>query len=198
MRKVSNNKRRAISTIFNVSILVFFVATLSILLWRLPNRASPAVQIQTAGQDSPIPSMLESGISPVQVEDATPLISEIMTETYVLVAAPELGIVTDEKLSIIRIEPGSAAEQAGLQLGDMLESIQGIPVISAEDRLKAKQMIWSSSAGEQLQLTVIRNGETLDLLFTPLPPPFYPSETQNPEQEPTPTITPVWLPYDYF
>lgn len=41
--------------------------------------------------------------------------------------APEIGVVADEKLRIIELWPGSAAEAAGLQVGDILLDLTWIP-----------------------------------------------------------------------
>jgi hypothetical protein len=42
-------------------------------------------------------------------------------------AGPELGVTTDEKFKVIQIEPGSAAEAAGVQVGDVLVDLTWIP-----------------------------------------------------------------------
>ncbi len=189
MQKI-NRKRRTISSAFNIVVFIFLVATLSILLWQLPNRAPSAAQIQTQGQIDNAPTGVVIETETVPVEEIPLESSILMTETYVLYLAPELGIVTDEKLNIILIEPGSAAEKAGLQLGDILERIEGIPLVLAEDRSKAKQVYRHNLEGMEMQLTVIRNGETLELPFVPMRPSNLP--------ENMPTITPVWPPYDFF
>lgn len=198
MQKFSTHKRRAISTIFNLAVFGLLVACFAILLWQLPNKAAPAAQTETAGQVAPVPTAVVIETETVPVEEIPLEPSILMTETYVHVAAPELGVVTDEKQSIIRIEPGSAAEKAGLQLGDIVESIEGIPVALEEDQLKAKREMGSNGEGREMHLIVIRTGEKLEIPFIPLAPPFYPIETQSPEKEPTPTITPVWPPYHYY
>ena len=49
--------------------------------------------------------------------------------TYTLNLPPVLGVVTDENLQIIYVEPGSAAEKAGLQTGDVLKEVEGIAIM---------------------------------------------------------------------
>lgn len=41
--------------------------------------------------------------------------------------APEIGVVADEKLRVVELWPGSAAEKAGLQVGDILLDLTWIP-----------------------------------------------------------------------
>jgi hypothetical protein len=201
MRKFSDNKRGVISTAFNLVFIIFLVISLSLLLWQLPSGTPPPVQTQTEAQDPPVSTVvvLEKPTVPVkETFQVTP--SGLVTETYVLVAAAELGVVTDEKFSIILIEPDSAGEKAGLQLGDILERIAGIPVALEEDRINAKMVMGSNLDGTEMHLTIIRNGETFELPFIPIQPRSQP--TQSPEQaakqEPPPTITPVLPPYHFF
>lgn len=61
--------------------------------------------------------------------------------TYTLNLPPVLGVVTDENLQIIYVEPGSAAEKAGLQTGDVLKEVEGIAI--RENPGKAKEIIGS-------------------------------------------------------
>ena len=44
-----------------------------------------------------------------------------------------LGVVVDKSLTVLRIEPGSAAEQAGLEVGDILVELNGKSVKSVDD-----------------------------------------------------------------
>lgn len=184
-RKLPNTSR------FGVWFVAFLVATFSLIIWRLSISTPSAVQMQSEGQDSPIPTVITLETPTVPVEETFQVApSVLMTETFVLVAAAELGIFTDEKLSIILIEPGSAAEKAGLQLGDMLESIEGIPLALAEDRREAKRLYRHNLEGKEMHLTVVRNGERLELPFIPQQPPNRSADT--------PTTTPVFAPYDFF
>lgn len=48
-------------------------------------------------------------------------------------APPELGIATDEKLQVIAIQVGSAAEKAGVQVGDVLVSLTLLPSEPSDD-----------------------------------------------------------------
>ena len=184
----NNHKRRTISSVFNLSIFFLLVASFAILLWQLPDNTSSAVQTQTEGQVASVP------MDDVSIEEVTPDASPMTVTVVLTLPVPaQLGVVTDEKLAVVLIEPESGAEKAGIQLGDILERIEGIPLILEEDRRKAKLAVAENLEGKEMRLTIIRDGVTLELPFVPIPR-FNPVE----EVEPRPTITPVWPPYDYF
>jgi len=44
--------------------------------------------------------------------------------------APVFGVVVDPGLKVVEVEPGSAAEQSGIQPGDKLEELDGKPLTS--------------------------------------------------------------------
>lgn len=112
-------------------------------------------------------------------------------------AAPVLGVVVDEKLQVIDIDPGSSAERSGVQKGDVLISIAEIPFATEKD--KAKELIWGSASekvyeeynktgkwnGTPLRLQVERNGETINLEIVPFPPMW------DPKAPPTPGYPPL-------
>lgn len=61
------------------------------------------------------------------------------------------------------VQPGSAAEAAGFQAKDRIVAIDGRQI----DTFADMQLIVSSSAGEPLTFTVVRAGQTVDLVATP-------------------------------
>jgi regulator of sigma E protease len=61
------------------------------------------------------------------------------------------------------LQPGSAAERAGFQPGDLVVSING----GAIDSFSDMQRQVSASAGETLTIVVVRNGETVTLQAVP-------------------------------
>lgn len=61
------------------------------------------------------------------------------------------------------VMPGSAAEEAGIQEGDVVTSVDGTPVFDFDQLREAV----GNSDGNPLTLTVWRNGETLDITLTP-------------------------------
>jgi regulator of sigma E protease len=61
------------------------------------------------------------------------------------------------------VQPGSAAEKAGFQSKDLILTVDGRQIQTFADM----QLIVSSSAGEPLNFTVERNGQTVALTATP-------------------------------
>ena len=113
-------------------------------------------------------------------------------------AAPELGIVVDEKMQVVNVESNSAADEAGVQVGDLLQSLDGVAF--ATDMHKVKEVVGYSRtideakgqyapADKSLQLLLIRKGETMTL-------PIIARRTERPADGPTPTG--VWSPYDFL
>lgn len=182
----NKNKWRAISGTFNLGLFGLLVVSFTVLLWQLPDRASSAVQT-LAGRETPS----------VPTEDAILFTSSVTaTVVFTLPVPARLGVVIDEKRAVVLIEPDSPAEKAGLQLGDILERMEGTPLLHSEDRMKARFLMNDihKEKGYRLRLTVIRNGVTIELPFMPEPP-FNPVVLPDP---PPPTITPVWPPYDFL
>jgi regulator of sigma E protease len=61
------------------------------------------------------------------------------------------------------VDPGSPAEKAGLQTGDVLLSVQGQPIISLRDL----QQTLDKSQSKPVQLNVLRNGKEIPVSVTP-------------------------------
>jgi serine protease DegQ len=59
---------------------------------------------------------------------------------------------------ITKIDVGSAAERAGLRVGDVVIQLAGKPVSNAPELRKRLQLVW---AGDATELTVSRNGTTM-------------------------------------
>ncbi len=74
-----------------------------------------------------------------------------------------LGIERVYRPLIERVSPDSAADQAGLQAGDLVVRIDGKPISSFMDM----QKIVSTSAGKALNITVLRNGIEVTRSATP-------------------------------
>jgi S1-C subfamily serine protease len=64
------------------------------------------------------------------------------------------------------VTPGSSAETAGVQPGDVLTSIGGVPVTSDQDWGAAFRTRYRGKAGQPLTITVQREGKTLTLNTT--------------------------------
>jgi S1-C subfamily serine protease len=85
------------------------------------------------------------GIVPVDV-------SENLREQFGLPAA---GVL------IANLYPGSPAQKAGLQPGDVLTAIEGVPVRTAQEAVA--RVATHRKVGETIKLRVLRNGRTMDL-----------------------------------
>jgi serine protease Do len=101
-------------------------------------------------------------------------------------AAPVLGVVVDQQLHVVAVTAGSAAEQAGLQPGDIITRVNEATLSSAA---AGKQLIRQARVGQQLMLTVERNGQTLVLLVQLAAPHGQPGQAPP---------TPVPSNLDYF
>ena len=115
-------------------------------------------------------------------------------------AAPELGVVVDETMKVVDVDPGNAAEKAGVQKGDLLIAIEDIPF--ATEKAKAEELIWGSAdeavyedyaktgewQGKRLRLLVQRDGNPIELEIMPAPPIW------DPKSPPTPG----YAPFDYL
>lgn len=82
----------------------------------------------------------------------------IFTAAFMFVGAPVMEPRVDEVL------PGSAAEKAGVQKGDLIISIQGRPIESFSDI----QQSVMTRGGEELSVVIERNGERSTLQITPI------------------------------
>jgi S1-C subfamily serine protease len=77
--------------------------------------------------------------------------------------AQELGLSASEGVVVFSVASGSAAEQAGLQPGDVITAINGTPLQSVEDLFAALRGL---EPGDQVTLSVDRRGEQLELTAT--------------------------------
>jgi S1-C subfamily serine protease len=61
--------------------------------------------------------------------------------------------------------PGGPADQAGLRPGDLLLTAGGKPVATAQD---LQRLMFAESIGQQLPITVMRNGALVDVITRPV------------------------------
>ena len=61
------------------------------------------------------------------------------------------------------VEPGSAAEAAGIEAGDLIVAIDGSTIEGIED---LAGQVRSRHAGDTVELTVVRDGEELTVTVT--------------------------------
>ena len=84
----------------------------------------------------------------VMVQDLTPDLAEA------------LGMDTSVGAVITQVEPRSAAEDAQLQPGDLIVSVDGRPVVGAAD---VRSQIGLKRVGVQVEIGIIRDGQTLEI-----------------------------------
>ncbi len=70
-------------------------------------------------------------------------------------------VVTDPRAD--GVEPGSAAERAGVQVGDIITSIDGTPIESFSDMKR----IVSANADIPLNIVILRDGQDIPMVITP-------------------------------
>ena len=97
-----------------------------------------------------------------------------------------LGVVVDENNQVVEVEHYSAAEAAGIQRGDTLDSVDEI---AFKDKEKAKNKIKEAKNNQKVKVKLKRNGKAIVLELVPSVP-------QWPEN--APTGTPIPTPQDYF
>ncbi|MCX6899106.1 MAG: PDZ domain-containing protein [Verrucomicrobia bacterium] len=66
----------------------------------------------------------------------------------------------DGKMEVVVITKGRGADKAGVQIGDIVVAIGGLPIKKRIDLLDA---VRGRSVGERVPMTIIRNGEQMDL-----------------------------------
>ena len=113
----------------------------------------------------------------IPINDVSSMIQDIMTNGYVSNRA-YLGATIDtlnasmaqqyryditEGAFVYSVEDGGPADQAGLQLGDVITAIDDTEITSLDDLTAARK---SYTAGDTCTLTVYRQGETITLQLT--------------------------------
>ncbi|HEY6174925.1 MAG TPA: PDZ domain-containing protein [Kofleriaceae bacterium] len=148
-----------------------------------PTQTAPSPQNQ--GEDENIPPNTQSdgqggyqAQSPSQNTDQDQDEDTVETQTWqtgqtrlgvmVMALTPELrrffGITSDRGVLIARVEPGSAAARAGIQVGDVLTRVANQPVRTGDDVLQAL----AAHSGERIRVGVVRQGRMVRL-FARLP-----------------------------
>ena len=127
----------------------------------------------------------------IPMNDVLSMIEDIITNGYVT-NKPYLGITpgtltrqmaanyqydVSSGVIVYSVEPGSAAEKAGLRQNDIITKVDNNTITSYEDLVAAKKKY---SAGDKAVLTVYRAGETLtmDVIWDSVP-----AEQQTPVQQ---------------
>ena len=94
------------------------------------------------------------------VAAAGPLANFILAIVIFTVAFMSSPSQPVEPPTISEISAGSAAKAAGLQVGDVIESIGGVAVVRFPDL----QRLVSDSEGRELHLVILRDGEAIEIV----------------------------------
>ncbi|HEV2538277.1 MAG TPA: DegQ family serine endoprotease [Frateuria sp.] len=90
----------------------------------------------------------------VQTQDITPRIAQL------------LGLKTSQGVVVTRVAPGSAAAQAGLAPGDVLQALDGKPLHGSDELRNAEGLL---PLGSKVTLSVSRNGQARQVSATLTP-----------------------------
>ena len=72
----------------------------------------------------------------------------------------QLGIPFNTGLVVAQIEQGGPAEGAGIEVGDVIIEINGKTILDAS---QAERVIFGRQVGDDLDVTIWRDGRTLDI-----------------------------------
>ncbi|MGN1134904.1 MAG: S1C family serine protease [Oscillospiraceae bacterium] len=114
----------------------------------------------------------------IPITDALPILNELMTTGTVKNTTPKIGITGTEITAAVKryynlpvksgvlvasVEPGSCAEAAGLEEGDVIIKADGQDISSMEELVKIKN---KHKAGEKMTLTLARSDGNVDIELT--------------------------------
>lgn len=121
--------------------------------------------VRLAGEDDPdIPNGLSSAskLSRTLVLIAGPA-ANVAIAFFVLIFAFKFAAPDFERVRIGQITPGTPGDAAGLEIGDIVKSIEGIPIASFEDM----QLATRDHLGKPMTILVSRGDEVLKITLTP-------------------------------
>ncbi|NMB89486.1 MAG: PDZ domain-containing protein [Chloroflexi bacterium] len=111
----------------------------------------------------------------IPINDAQPVIEDLINQGYVS-GRPQLGVSLAEVrqpffnpyglqqgVYVSTVDPGGAAERAGLQAGDMLVAIDGQAITSSSDLTAIKNQY---TAGDTVTVTILRDNQQKQLSLT--------------------------------
>ncbi|HJR26836.1 MAG TPA: trypsin-like peptidase domain-containing protein, partial [Acidimicrobiales bacterium] len=115
------------------------------------DRARPIIEQLEAGEGAITPDQAFLGVSTTDVDNLTPAQRE------------QFDVSVEEGALVTEVVPGSAADEGGLQVGDVITAIDGEEVTQATE---VRAAVISHDPGERLEITVDRDGEEEDLTVT--------------------------------
>ena len=107
----------------------------------------------------------------IPISDAMGIVDDLAKYGYVP-GKPLMGIMVgtasyygmeEDGAVVLEVEPGSCAERAGLREGDLITALDGQPIAGTPELLEIKN---AYRAGDTVTLTVLREGERLELSMT--------------------------------
>ncbi|MEI9969791.1 MAG: RIP metalloprotease RseP [Terracidiphilus sp.] len=121
-----------------------------------------AVQEQAVlNANQTVPVAVERAGNALQLSMHVPVIAK--SDTFSLNDVGLSPQFSDGPIGVLRVQPGTPAEQSGLLEGDAIESVDGHAFHSVNTLLDYMQ----AGAGKPMTLTVMRKGVTLQLVATP-------------------------------
>ena len=106
----------------------------------------PLIEQIRNGDAEIVPGQAFLGVSQISVGEITDALRD------------EFAVSVDEGAFIAAVDPGSGADQVGLEPGDVVVSIDGEPVVSAEDLAR---IIRERAAGDEVTIDYLRGDERL-------------------------------------
>jgi S1-C subfamily serine protease len=110
-----------------------------------------------------------------------------------LAPLPVIGIVIDDTMTVLYVEPGSGAQAAGILAGDVIRDINGLEL--AQNIQAAKNAIGSAQPGQKIEVRGESAGQPFAVEVEPRAPQLAAPLSQ---ENPPPTGTPVIAPDDYL
>ena len=86
------------------------------------------------------------------------------SQTKERLSRENISIQADRGVAIVEVTDGSPAARAGLQSGDIIQSVGDRDVLTAAE---VQQAVAASSIGEDLPLQINRNGRSLTVAVQP-------------------------------
>ncbi|MDR2853258.1 MAG: DegQ family serine endoprotease [Burkholderiaceae bacterium] len=87
----------------------------------------------------------------------------VQIETVPRDVAESIGLKNAEGAQVVRVEPGSPGEKAGIEAGDIITRFNGQPIATTGDLLR---MVGQTKPGTKVTATVFRRGNARDLTVT--------------------------------
>ena len=106
--------------------------------------ARPVIRDLQAGEGQVTPGQAFLGVSSTDVADLTPDVRA------------RFDITVDEGAFVAEVVPGSAADEAGLQAGDVIVAIDGDEITESSD---VRDAILDHDPGDRIELDIIRGGD---------------------------------------